>query len=70
MREFVLKVSDMSCGGCANAVKSALTRVEGVQEAEVSLEEKTARVIGDETVSAEELVTAVSDAGYSASEEA
>ena len=70
MKNTVLKVSDMSCGGCVNAVKSALTGVEGVQEADVSLEEKTARVISDDTVSADDLVAAVSAAGYSASIEA
>jgi copper chaperone CopZ len=67
MNNIVLKVSDMSCGGCVNAVKAALTGVKGVQEADVSLEEKTARVASDETVSADDLVAAVSAAGYSAS---
>jgi copper chaperone CopZ len=67
MNNIVLKVSDMSCGGCVNAVKAALTGVEGVQEADVSLAEKTARVVSDHTVSADDLVAAVSAAGYSAS---
>ena len=69
MKEFVFEVSDMSCGGCVNAVKSALTRVEGVQEAEVSLEDKTARVVSEDAVSAGQLVAAVEAAGYSASVE-
>ena len=69
MKEFVLKVSDMSCGSCVNAVKSALTRVEGVQQAEVSLEDKTARVMSEDAVSAGELLAAVEAAGYSASVE-
>ena len=70
MKNTVLKVSDMSCGGCVNAVRSALTGVEGVQEADVSLEERTARVISNDTVSVDDLVAAVSAAGYSASIEA
>ena len=69
MKEFVLKVSDMSCGSCVNAVKSALTRVEGVQQAEVSLEDKTARVMSEDAVYAGELLAAVEAAGYSASVE-
>jgi len=69
MKEFVLRVSDMSCGGCVNAVKSALTRVDGVQQAEVALEDKTARVMSEDAVSAGELVAAVEAAGYSASVE-
>jgi len=67
MNNIVLKVSDMSCGGCANAVKAALIGVEGVREADVSLEEMTARVVSDEMVSPDDLVEAVSAAGYSAS---
>jgi len=67
MNSIVLNVSDMSCGGCVNAVKAALIGVDGVQEADVSLEEKTARILSDEAVSADDLVAAVSSAGYSAS---
>ncbi len=44
MKTVVLRVSDMSCEGCVNAVRSALSRVEGVQTADVSLTRKTARV--------------------------
>ncbi len=69
MKTTVLKVSDMSCGGCVNAVKAALTGVQGVQEADVTLEDKTARVASEESVSADALVAAVSAAGYSASVE-
>ena len=70
MTNTILKVRDMSCGGCVNAVKAALTRVEGVQEAHVSLEDRTARVIADDTVKVDELVAAVDAAGYSATVEA
>jgi copper chaperone CopZ len=59
-----LKVNDMSCEGCVNAVKSALSRVKGVEAADVSLQEKTARVVYGDSVSAEDLMAAVSGAGY------
>ncbi len=37
-------ISGMTCDGCANTVKKLLSNVKGVQEAQVSLKEKTAEV--------------------------
>mgnify|MGYP000951323012 CR=1 FL=1 len=37
-------ISGMTCDGCANTVKRLLSKVQGVQEATVSLKEQTAEV--------------------------
>jgi len=37
-------VNGMTCDGCANTVTKLLSKVQGVQEARVSLNEKTAEV--------------------------
>lgn len=42
-----LKVSGMTCGGCAAAVKMAAKNITGVTDADVSLETGTARVTYD-----------------------
>ncbi len=42
-----LKVTGMTCGGCAAAVKSAAKRVDGVTRAEVSYEKGVAEVTYD-----------------------
>lgn len=67
MKNVTMNVTDMKCDGCATAVKSGLSRVRGVHRADVSLEQKQARVVLEDEATAENLVTAVREAGYSAS---
>ncbi len=66
MKTITLNVTGMSCEGCANSVRSALSRVEGVHNAEVSLEEKKAVVALEDGVRAADLLDAVEAAGYEA----
>ena len=64
--EKILKVEGMSCNHCVASVKKALEGIDGVIEADVSLEDKSARVEFDKDLADEALVKAVEDAGYSA----
>ena len=64
--EKILNVEGMSCNHCTATVKKALEEIDGVKEADVSLEGKNARVELDKDVADEALVKAVEDAGYSA----
>ena len=64
--EKILKVEGMSCNHCVASVKKALEGIDGVREADVRLEDKSARVEFDKDVADEALVKAVEDAGYSA----
>ncbi len=58
----VLTVSGMTCGGCANTVTRVLTRVPGVERAEVDLGSGRATVTG--RASADALIGAVEAAGF------
>ncbi len=69
MKRITLRVTDMKCDGCVSSVKSALDDVAGVQDVEVSLEEKTARLAVEEGIPVERLVDAVKGAGYQATVE-
>lgn len=60
-----LNVKGMTCGHCQSAVKSALEGVEGVQRAEVDLEQGTAQVEGN--VDRAKLIAAIEEEGYQAS---
>ena len=62
----ILKVEGMSCNHCVASVKNALEGIDGVREADVRLEDKSARVELDKDLADEALVKAVEDAGYSA----
>jgi len=65
MQEERLKITGMSCGGCAAKVTNALKSVPGVAQVEVSLAAGEATVQYDEgLVSAEKLKLAVQGAGY------
>lgn len=60
-----LTVSDMTCAACPITVKKALTRVEGVQAAEVSYEKKEAVVTYDDAkTNVDALTKATAGAGY------
>lgn len=69
MKQLKLEVSGMSCGHCVGAVREALAAVPGVKVDEVNI--GSAKVTFDETKSTvSDLVDAVSDAGYEATEAA
>ncbi len=67
MKKITLTVSGMTCQGCANTVQAALARVEGVRRADVSLEQKQARLVLEDAGSVDDLVSAVRAVGYEAS---
>lgn len=69
MKQLKLEVSGMSCGHCVGAVRDALSGVPGVKVDDVRI--GSASVTIDETRTAvRDLVDAVSDAGYEATEAA
>ena len=69
MQQLKLEVAGMSCGHCVNAVREALAAVPGVKVEDVHI--GTATVAFDEAkVTVGDLVDAVSEAGYEASEAA
>lgn len=60
-----LSVPGMTCAACPITVKTALTKVNGVQKAEVSFEKREAIVTFDDAkTSAEALTKATANAGY------
>jgi len=61
-----LKISGMSCGHCVSHVKSALEGIEGVSQADVSLENHEAEVTLSDQVNDADLFGAVEAAGYQA----
>ncbi len=67
MKKITLSIAGMTCQGCANTVKAALAGVEGVRRADVSLEQRQARLVLEDAGSVDDLVAAVQQAGYEAS---
>ncbi|MFN3988128.1 MAG: mercury resistance system periplasmic binding protein MerP [Rhodocyclaceae bacterium] len=66
-RTVTLSVPGMTCAACPITVKKALTKVDGVQKAEVSYEKREAVVTFDDAkTSAAALTKATENAGYPA----
>jgi Cu2+-exporting ATPase len=61
-----LEITGMSCGHCVSHVKSALEGIEGVSQADVSLEDHEAEVTLSDQVIDADLIAAVEAAGYQA----
>ncbi len=62
-----IKVSGMTCGSCAAAVKSGLTKVKGVKSADVSVEKGQATVVYDDAQANEQqLRDAINKTGFKA----
>jgi copper chaperone CopZ len=67
MQSMTLEIDGMHCDGCARTIDHVLRRQPGVWEAEVSLDEGSARVLFDpEQVSVDQIAEAVRKAGYRA----
>lgn len=60
-----LNIEGMTCDHCQSAVKSALESVQGVQGAEVDLQNEVATVEG--SADTDKLIAAVEEEGYKAS---
>ncbi|MCB0016048.1 MAG: heavy-metal-associated domain-containing protein [Anaerolineales bacterium] len=67
METTIIKVEGMSCGGCVKSVTNVLTALPGVAKAEVSLEDKQARVEYEAgRVSIDDMKRVIVDAGFEA----
>jgi Cu+-exporting ATPase len=64
----ILKVEGMSCGHCKAAVEKVLKGIDGVDNAVVDLNNKTAEVILNKDINKDILSNAVIEAGYEVSE--
>lgn len=60
----VIVIEGMACIHCANRVKDALIRMNGVESAEINLEDKTATVVLTEELPDEEFKTVIEKSGY------
>ncbi|MBT9494995.1 MAG: heavy-metal-associated domain-containing protein [Paucibacter sp.] len=65
MQTISFDVSGMTCGGCTGSVQRALSKVDGVAQAEVILQPGTATVLFDPArVNAAQIESAINKLGY------
>lgn len=58
---------DIVCGGCANAIKNALGRIDGVTAVDVDVETKKVTVDHEANLTQERLAEVLDDAGFPSS---
>lgn len=63
-----LDITGMTCASCVRRVERALSKVEGVELANVNFATETAMVTSDTSVPVETLVAAIEKAAYAAKE--
>ena len=67
-KEHILGVGGMTCNGCANNVKNALSAVVGVSDVNIDLEGAKATINSDSDIDKQILESAVTGAGYTVHE--
>ncbi len=67
-KSITIQIEGMTCGHCVHAVQSAIEELDGVSQAEVSLEDKSAVVTYDpDWIDTDEIADIIEEEGYSAS---
>lgn len=67
MQTFSFDVSGMTCGGCTGSVQRALNKIDGVSNAEVTLQPGAAWVVADpERVTSAQIEATITGLGYPA----
>lgn len=59
-----IKIANLKCGGCANTIKKGLLTVDGVQSAEVDVDNDQVKVVYSETTNRSELTDKLRSMGY------
>ena len=66
MAQALFKIKGMTCNHCVQTLRSVLTQVPGVKEAEVSLKDRQATLHYEGQLDAKAVLDAVAEAGYEA----
>lgn len=69
MKEIIIKVSGMMCGGCENRVQNAIKLLAGVEEVVANHEDGIVKVVSAENVTIESVKEAIEDLGFDIVEE-
>ena len=63
MGKMVFKVPEVSCMHCVRQIEGALGKLDGVQDVNVDLEEKTVTVMAEPSMQ-QSIIAAIEDAGF------
>jgi len=64
MKETIINVKGMMCGGCENRVKNALSNLDGIESIEVSHIDGTVKVISNGEINIDNIKQIIEDLGF------
>ena len=59
-----VKTPDITCGGCANSIKNALGKMDGIKNVEVDVDSKTVSIEHGAQISREQIEAKLDDIGF------
>ena len=64
MKEIIVNVKGMVCGGCENRVKNALGEIEGVEKVEADYKTGIVKVLSNNNVDKKTVENVIEDLGF------
>ncbi len=64
MKETILKVNGMECGGCENRIKNALSTIEGIESVDADYKTGIVKVKSNEEITKEQMEETIEDIGF------
>lgn len=67
MKHVEMKIEGMKCEGCVNRIKNALSKVKGIQNCDISLENKTIKLDIKNDKVLQEVITKIENLDFTVS---
>ena len=64
MKEIIINVKGMVCGGCENRVKNALGEIEGVEKVEADYKTGIVKILANENIERKAMEDVIEDIGF------
>ena len=64
MRETIINVKGMVCGGCENRIKNALEEIKGVEKVEADYKTGIVKILANENIERKAMEDTIEDIGY------
>lgn len=64
MRETIINVKGMVCGGCENRIKNALGEIKGVEKVEADYKTGIVKILANENIERKAMEDTIEDIGF------
>ena len=64
MKETIINVKGMVCGGCENRIKNALGDIEGIEKVEANYKTEEVKILANENVERKAMEDVIEDIGF------